>query len=191
MASLAEPLVQAMHAFGLAGATLVGNCAGAIVALEAARLGAPVRRLVLVDPFAFVPWYFGLLTRGWLGRLFYRLTFANPLGRWIGKVVLGSKRSDSTDLFGGFSTVRHADTWSFLHLLCTEPRIDRYAELEVPIDVVHGERTFRAVMRSAETFRMTWPNRCRVFTVAGAGHLPIQEAPRAIAEIGFSPRRHS
>lgn len=190
MGAVAQPVVDVMHGAGLRGATLVGNCAGAVVALEAARLGAPVRRLVLIDPFAFVPWYFAILTGGGLGRLFYWLTFANPLGRWVGNTALVSKRSDLTDMFRGFATVRHQDTWSFLRLLCTEPRIDRYAELQVPIDVVHGERTFRAVMRSAEMFRTLWPDRCRVYRVAGAGHLPIQEAPRAIAEIGFRGGPH-
>ena len=60
---------------------LVGNCGGAVFALMAAQvLGERVRRVVMVDPFAYLPRYFRLFLAGDFGRRAYDATFANPVG---------------------------------------------------------------------------------------------------------------
>lgn len=178
------PLLAALDREGVERATLVGNCAGAVIALELA-LRAPERfeRLVLVDPFAFVPWYFRLLT-GALGRLFYWTAFANPIGRLITNLALASKRREDTDLTEGFEAIRHDVAFEYLRLLCRDADVNRYARLEMPITILHGARTFDAVKRSVDVFEALWPQLER-HELDGAGHLPIREAAVAVARLGF------
>ena len=180
-----QPLLQALDREGVGRCTLVGNCAGAVVAMELA-LRQPERfeRLVLVDPFAYAPWYFRLLTWGWPGWLFYHLTFANPVGRWITNQALASRRTADTDLTGGFGQVRHDVTFRFLRLLCSVPSVERYAGLAMPVTLLYGARTFGAVKASVRRFVRLWPG-ARAHVLAGAGHLPIQEATAELARLSF------
>ena len=183
--ALTRPILEGMDAQGIARATLVGNCAGAVVAMELAlRHPERVEGLVLIDPFAYAPWYFRLLTWGWPGWLFYHSTFANPLGRWITNVALAARRTADTDLTEGFARVRHDVAFRFLRLLCSVPHVSRYAALSMPVRLLYGERTFGAVKRSVAMFRSLWP-RAVVHALPGAGHLPIQEAAAALARLGF------
>ncbi|HEX9917834.1 MAG TPA: alpha/beta fold hydrolase, partial [Pyrinomonadaceae bacterium] len=74
--------------------TLIGNCSGAILGLLVAeRIKARVGRLVLIDPFAYWPWYFRVFVARSFGRYAYRSTFANPLGRWLTNQSLRNRRT--------------------------------------------------------------------------------------------------
>jgi pimeloyl-ACP methyl ester carboxylesterase len=185
MAEFLAPLVAALQAEP-GPLTLIGNCSGAVIAMELALvLGPRVERLVLIDPFAYVPWYFALLARGWTGRFFYWVTFANPIGRWITNTVLASKRTEATDLTASFAGVDHMNAHRYLALLCSEPRLERYAAIEAEVDLVHGARSFEAVRRSVELYRALWPT-MRVHRLEAAGHLPLQEAIEGVAEACFA-----
>lgn len=183
--ALTSALAAELDAEGVGPATFVGNCAGAVVAMELAlRHPERVTGLVLIDPFAYAPWYFRLLTWGWPGWFFYRATFANPVGRWLTDRALAARRAADTDLTAGFGRVRHDVTHRFLRLLCSVPEVQRYAPLAMPVRLLYGERTFGAVRRSVTMFQTLWP-RARAHTLTGAGHLPIQEAPGALAALTF------
>jgi pimeloyl-ACP methyl ester carboxylesterase len=60
----------------------------------------------------------------------------------------------------------------------------RYADLDIPVDVIVGEKTFGAVRKSSRILQETWPN-VRIHTLAGAGHLPIEEKSEAVAKLVF------
>ncbi|NJK89662.1 MAG: alpha/beta hydrolase [Myxococcales bacterium] len=189
--SLVTPSVQAIEQLPFGPLTLIGNCAGAVVALLVAiRLHRPVRRVVLIDPFAYAPWYFSIFDHFLVGRLFYLLTFANPLGRWMTNRSLGSLRSPTTDLVEGFRSVRHFDNWSFLRAVMSVGRkgVHQFASYAGEVDLLVGERTFHAVERSIPQWTELWPH-ARSQKIRGAGHLPVHEAPEAVARAIFYERR--
>lgn len=178
-------LLEALDARGISQCTLLGNCAGAVIGMELA-MRAPERfsRLVLIDPFAYVPWYFVLLTAPVLGPFFYRATFANPLGRLITNLALASKRTEQTDLTEGFAEAPHAVTFAYLRMLCRGADAGRYRDLRHPITLLHGANSFTAVKRSVQIYGAQWPHATR-HVLDGAGHLPIQEATEDVAALGF------
>ncbi len=176
-----QPLLADLDSLMWPECTLVGNCAGAVVALELAlRRPQRFKRLVLIDPFAFVPWYFRWLTQPILGRLFYWSTFANPVGRWLTNTALRSKRTEETSLVEGFEGARHQAALAYLMMLCRGADARRYAGLSMPATLLFGSKTFGAVKRSVAIYQALWPQ-AQAYMLEGAGHLPIQEATTQLA----------
>ena len=167
--------------------TLIGNCSGALLGLLAAGpLEARVSRLVLIDPFAYWPWYFRVFVAKSFGRYAYRTTFANPFGRWLTNQSLRSHRTAETDLTNSFDHIDHDVAQSYLALLAEVEGIERFAGLRrLPIEIVYGERTFGAVKKSIAMWQKIWPQ-ARACMLTGAGHLPILEATVALSEIVFA-----
>jgi len=184
--AIADEVMAAIDETRAARLTLVGNCSGAIVGLAAAEsLGRRVERLVLIDPFAFVPWYFRVFAAGEVGKVAYYSTFANPLGRWLTNRSLVRRRTGHSDLTRSFSEVNHAAALAHLALLAGIKGAERFANLTMPIDLLYGERTFRAVKQSVSIWLDLWPQACAI-EISGAGHLPIEEATAELAQIIFN-----
>ena len=193
-AALADPtadritaaVLDALPAAESDGLTLVGNCSGAIFALIGAALAGPrVRRVVLVDPFAFVPWFFAVFLTQPIGRVAYYSTFANPVGRWITNASLRDKRAGTTHLTRTFSTVDHDVALQYLEVLAAIGSLDRFRDLSLPVDILYGARTFRAVRRSLSIWREVLPH-ATIWRLEGAGHLPIEDTPAQVASIVFN-----
>jgi pimeloyl-ACP methyl ester carboxylesterase len=169
------------------GVTLVGNCSGAIFALLAAsQQVSRVTRLVLIDPFAFVPWYFRVFINPTIGRYAYYSTFANPIGRWLTNASLRANRAADTHLTASFRQIDHEVSLQYLAMLAAVGDISRFRSLDLPVDIVYGERTFGAVRRSLDEWQVVLPH-ARLWKIDGAGHLPIEEAPGRVAAIVFGP----
>ncbi len=165
--------------------TLVGNCSGALLGIEAARrLGDRLGRLVLIDIFAVFPWYFRVFLSKSIGPYAYAATFRNPAGRWFTNLSLRGKRAKETTLTGGFAQVDHDATYRYLQLFETYPRPEYFRGLTQEVDVLYGQKTFRAVRDSAARWQAVWPQ-ARVTCLNGAGHLPIQEATAQLRDILF------
>jgi pimeloyl-ACP methyl ester carboxylesterase len=186
--AIAGEIAEAISSIDAPALTVIGNCSGAIFGLLAAERAAErVERFVLIDPFAFVPWYFNLFVERSWGRYAYKSTFANPVGRWITNLSLRSRRSQGSDLTRSFRSVNHDTAYRYLELMSKIDGISRFAHLRMPIDIVYGERTFGAVKRSVAMWRAAWPH-ARAFELKGAGHLPIGEATGRLSEIAFAAR---
>src|SRR5882672_6374242 len=85
---------------------VIGNCSGAVFALLAAdRMPGRIERLILIDPFAYLPWYFKIFLHERIGRYAYYSTFANPLGRWLTNLSLSRHRTTDTNLTESFASV--------------------------------------------------------------------------------------
>ena len=169
--------------------TLVGNCSGAIFAcLAAAALGPRVERLVLIDPFAFVPWYFKVFIHPVIGRYAYLSTFANPMGRWLTNASLKNRRAANTHLTESFREIDHEVSLRYLSLLDALGSITRFASIAAPTDILYGERTFAAVKQSLPEWQCVLPQ-SRHWQIDGAGHLPIEDSPGAVAAIVFATGR--
>jgi pimeloyl-ACP methyl ester carboxylesterase len=183
--AVGEEVARVVETLGPGRVTLVGNCSGAIFALLAASVNpARIARIVLIDPFAFVPWYFKVFISPSFGRYAYYSTFANPLGRWLTNASLRSKRASSSNLTRSFRQVDHEVSLEYLVMLDALGSIARFDGLRLDTDIAYGERTFGAVKASLPEWRRVLPH-ARVSSVPGAGHLPIEEAPTRIASILF------
>jgi pimeloyl-ACP methyl ester carboxylesterase len=181
-----EKIADAIAATGARRVTLVGNCSGAIFGLIAARhLDDRIARFVLIDPFAFVPWYFNLFVATSFGRYAYYSTFANPFGRWLTNLSLRGRRTSRSNLTGSFSRVDHKVAYSYLEMLAGIDGIERFGGVSAPIEIVYGEKTFGAIKQSVERWRSLWPH-ARSFELSGAGHLPLVEATDRLAQIIFT-----
>lgn len=186
LAAFAEAVGDVIDKLPAERLTLVGNCSGALLGLLAApsRL-ARLERLVLLDPFAFVPWYFRLFIEKPFGKYAYYSTFANPLGRWITNLSLARYRAEATDLTGSFGKVDHAVSLRYLELLASIGSIERFREVRVTTDIVNGARSFQAVKASVAMWQTLWPH-AQCWELAEAGHLPILEATEELSRIVFA-----
>ena len=165
--------------------TVIGNCSGAVFALLAAERGARrIERLILIDPFAYLPWYFKIFLNRRIGRYAYYSTFANPVGRWLTNLSLSKHRTADTNLTESFVSVSHDAAYRYLALMGEIDDIARFSRLRLPVDLIYGARTFGAVKKSIALWRGVWPH-ARSHELAGAGHLPIQEATEQLSEIVF------
>ncbi|KAA0215287.1 alpha/beta fold hydrolase [bacterium] len=181
-------LARWIDGLGFERVCLLGNCSGALAALLAApRLKTPVSRLILLDAFAFVPWYFRVFSNGVFGHYAYSMAFANPLGRWLTNRGLAARRRPGTDMTGSFARADHVSTLGWLRLLAAIPGHEFFRPVRAPVELVYGERTFGAVKRSVALWRELWPE-APVTVLRGAGHLGIAEAPQELARIVFKPR---
>lgn len=187
MDEIMREIVATVESRDLTAVTLIGFCSGAALALLAAqRLPMRVERVVMIDPFAFVPWYFRIFLAGEFGRRAYRATFASPLGRKITTRILQRKQATDDDFMGAFGRVDHEVTLRWLELLHRVGPVEQFAGLTLPVDIAHGERTFAAVRESVRQYRRVLPQ-ARIHELRHAGHLPLVRAAKPLAEIIFRP----
>ena len=183
--AVAEQVAGALRNLDWDRFTLVGNCSGAIVGLHLARkMRERIDRLVMIDPFAYMPWYFGLFLRGQFGRRAYDATFASRLGRTLTNSALQHKRTVNSHLTSSFAEVNHDTVYRYLQMLDENSNYRQFADVDVPITLIHGERTFAAVKRSIDLWSILWPLSER-YELKGAGHLPLEETPQQLALILF------
>jgi pimeloyl-ACP methyl ester carboxylesterase len=188
---VAAAILDAIPSAGTERITVVGNCSGGVFALlGAAAAENRIERLVLIDPFAYVPWYFRIFITRPLGHVAYHSTFANPIGRWITNASLRGRRASATHLTRTFAAIDHRVSLRYLEMLASVGSVERFGGLRTPVDIVYGARTFRAVRRSLNSWRDVLPH-ARVWRIDGAGHLPIEEAPAQVASIVFERRASS
>ncbi len=184
LASITDEITGAIAGFD-SRVTVIGNCSGAVFALLAAeRLPRRIERMILIDPFAYLPWYFKIFLNKRIGRYAYYSTFANPVGRWLTNLSLSKHRTADTNLTESFVSVSHDVAYRYLALLGELDGVARFNRLRLPVDLIYGARTFGAVKESIALWRAVWPH-ARCHELAGAGHLPIQEATGQLSEIVF------
>ena len=183
---IAQPIAEYIDSLDVPQVTLIGNCSGAILGLLTNELvPSRIARLVLIDPFAFLPWYFKVFVNPTYGRIAYHSTFANPFGRWATNLSLKKNRTADSDLTRSFESIDHEVSLRYLALLDAVASIERFRPVTAAIDIAYGARTFGAVRQSVAMWRALWPQ-ARAHVIAGAGHLPIEEAPAEVARSAFA-----
>ncbi len=184
--AIAASLRQQWEFMGWKQVTVLGNCSGAILGLSTAQRmpKEAIGRFVLIDTFAWIPWYFLLFLIPVFKWIFYYTAFANPLGRWLTNLSLKNKRKENTDLTQGFRQCSPSVNLAYLRILYQMPDYKEFADVHSVTDIVTGQNTFGAVQKGATLWNQVWPTAQRK-VLQGAGHLPIQEAPKALADIVF------
>jgi pimeloyl-ACP methyl ester carboxylesterase len=181
-------IVEEVRSRGSGQVELIGNCGGAVFALLAAEaLGERVGRVVMVDPFAYLPRYFRLFLAGDFGRRAYDATFANPIGRWLTNQSLRGRRAGQSDLTASFAAANHEAARRYLALYEEVGDVERFRGFVASVEIVYGEKTFGAVRRSLALWRDVLP-RARLHELEGAGHQPIAEAAARTADVIFGPQ---
>ena len=165
--------------------TLIGFCSGIGPALMLAALEPDrINRVVMIDPFAFVPWYFRLFLSGEFGRRAYATTFQTPVGRKITDWILKRFQTSDADFTGAFIDLDHDVTLRYLQMLNRVDIRKEFHGLQMDIDLFYGENTFEAVRRSVEIYKRLLPQ-IRVETLRGVGHLPMIRGARQLAAAIF------
>ena len=186
VSAVVEEVVTTIASTGARRVTLVGNCGGAVFAMLAAqKLGAVVERVVMIDPFAYLPRYFRLFAGDGVGRHAYNATFANPVGRWITNQSLRGRLNAQSDLTASFAAADHEVARRYIQLFAEAGSVEQFRNFRTPVEIVCGERTFGAVKRSLALWREVLPH-ARAHELIGAGHLPMEEATERVAEIIFN-----
>lgn len=165
--------------------TLIGFCSGVIIALLFAhRRPDCFKRIVMIDPFAFLPWYFRIFTLGEFGKRAYKSTFESPTGRKITDRILSSTQTSDADFTAAFTTVNHEVTRNYLKLLASLNQRDVFVGFDMPAEIALGEKTFGAVKKSASTIQSLWPG-TEVNVLPRTGHLPLIKGARILRRIIF------
>jgi len=192
--SMAREVAQGLVDLNRKELAMIGSCSGAIltafVARELIQMEKKdlVSRLVMIDPFAFCPWYFHLFLIPVLGPLIYATAFANPVGRGITNLLLRDKRAGKTHLTRDFAEVNHRVVWRYLKMLSECGRPAQFHGLNLPVDILFGEKTFSAVRSSVQEWRESLPQ-ARVMELKGVAHLPISEGTADVAKVVFRPAK--
>ena len=179
---IVDSLELALRSRGAFPCVMAGFCSGAALAALLARRDGAAARLVMIDPFAFVPWYFRLFLAGGLGRRAYSATFRSAAGRAVTDRILKKLQRSDEDFTRAFETLDHDVTLSYLELLNRLDARRELAGLSIPVDIILGDRTFGAVRRSVEIYRELLPQ-ARVHLLKGAGHLPMVRGAAEIARV--------
>lgn len=184
--SISTLLAKEVEAVATSPVTIIGHCSGAILGLMAAdTCPEQVGRLVMLDAFAYKPWYFGMLLWRGFGPFFYYSTFGNPLGRYLTDGALRNKRAEDSHMTDSFKELDLAVTYKYLRLMGEVSSYKRYAHFRCPeIDIVYGVKSFDAIHRSVPMWKEIWPD-AGVWPLQGGGHLPIHEATEELAKILF------
>ncbi|MFT6397487.1 MAG: pimeloyl-ACP methyl ester carboxylesterase [Bradymonadia bacterium] len=161
------------------GTPILGNCSGAIIA-AALKERNPERwgSLVMLEPFAFVPWYFGLFLVPGFGPLAFRTAFSNPIGRWFTNRFVGE---GDVDMMASFAAIPARVPLGYLRVLREIGTADFFAASPEEPLILFGERTFPEIHQSVEMWTTVWPD-ATARMLANVGHLPIEEAPGQVAQ---------
>lgn len=179
--AITDEVLSILETRGIRSCTLIGFCSGAGLALMlAARAPAEVRRVVMIDPFAFVPWYFRLFLFGKFGRRAYATTFQTQVGRKITDWVLKRLQTSDADFTNAFVNLDHDVTLRYLQMLSRVDIHQRLKNLNMDMDILYGENTFGAVRRSIEIYRRLLPQ-VKLKELRGVGHLPMIKGAKQLA----------
>ena len=191
--NLVAEVAEALQALNQTDVTIIGSCSGGLFGLFVVKhlleigQASILKRLILIDPFAYFPWYFRVLIApqmGAIGWYAYYTTFANPLGRWMTNLSLRKHRTEKANLTNSFAEINHRVTYRYLQLLAEGGSASQFSSVTIPVAIVYGERTFRAVRESIHYWKQILPQ-VSFFEIKGAGHLPLVETPTELAKILF------
>ena len=168
--------------------TLVGSCSGVFNACEVAqRRPERIRDIIMLEPFAYMPWYFSIFLKPVTGKLLYKMVFDNPLGKAATSLSMRKKKlNEDFDMVGSFGLGTDLDVaYRYLEFYGALTEHSIYKDITAPIRIIHGQNTFGAIHESVAMWQENWPG-LPVTPLEGVGHMLNQEAPEATARAIFT-----
>ena len=166
--------------------TLVGFCSGVVFGVELARLRPEAfKRIIMIDPFTFLPWYFRIFTLGAFGRRAYASTFMSATGRKITDRVLSLMQTSDADFTDAFTDADHGLIQNYLRLFSQLDGPSVFSAFDIEVEIALGEKTFAAVKKSVKQIKQQWPE-APVNELLHTGHLPLVKGAPALRKIIFS-----
>ena len=165
--------------------TLIGFCSGNVFPmLLAQRKPETVERIVMIDPFASVPWYFRIFLWGEFGRRAYAATFQSGTGRAVTDWAIRRIQKQDENFTVAFRDINHDIVRAYLKLF-NQVDVQKFSDLRVATDMLYGESTFVEVRKSVARYCELWPH-ARKIVLRDAGHLPLVKSVRQIASVVFN-----
>ncbi len=171
--------------------TVIGSCSGSFHALPLA-IARPeqVKHIVLLEPFAFMPWFFGIFLKPLTGYPLYKMVFDNPIGRAMTRASLKRQGGDQdkVDMVGNFGqSTDLGEAYKYLQYYGTIVDHKVFARATQPVHIICGENSFKAIHKSLDLWKENWPE-LTPHVLPGIGHMLSQEAPELTASLIFNVR---
>ena len=164
---------------------IIGSCLGAVFALEMLqREVISTQRLVIVDPLIFFPMYLRVFLLGKFGEGAYRASMETGIGRIMANLISRINRSSDVDMTASLKDIDHDSAYCYLKLMTDLPNPQRYSDLELAVDIIYGEETFRFARKSSKALKAIWEH-AHEYQVPKASHLPIIEQTEFTAQLIF------
>ena len=165
--------------------TIIGSCLGAVFALEMLQLGViSTKRLVIIDPLIFFPMYLRVFLLGKFGKGAYRASMETGVGRIMANLISRTNRSSDVDMTASLKDIDHDSAYCYLKMMTDLPNPQRYSRLELAVDIIYGEETFRFARKSSKALKAIWEH-ANEHQVPKASHLPIIEQTEFTARLIF------
>ena len=166
--------------------TIIGSCLGAVFALEMLQLGViSTQRLIIIDPLIFFPMYLRVFLLGKFGKGAYRASMETGVGRIMANLISRTNRSSDVDMTASLKDIDHDSAYCYLKMMTDLPNPQRYSSLELAVDIIYGEETFRFARKSSKALKAIWEH-ANELPVPKASHLPIIEQTEFTARLIFS-----
>lgn len=171
--------------------TLVGNCLGGNVAMELARRHPEmVRRLILIELYAYFPWYYVLLLVSGLNRMLYRFAFKTRIGFSILNSFMPLQKTNGNNgwmyTWEGFNRTSVESALGFLKAIRRFSKrmhrvyIDSYRS-SLPVIYVEGGRSFGPVKDFIDLARLCFLD-LTVVGIPESLHNPVVEQPTLFSQ---------
>lgn len=169
--------------------TLIGSCSGSFHALPIA-IDRPsrIREIILLEPFAFMPWFFSIFLTPLTGYPLYKVVFDNPIGKAITRSSLRRQGGDQekVDMVGNFGKQTDLEAaYQYLRHYGQITDHTVFAQASAPVRIICGENSFKAIHKSVSMWQENWPA-LTLHQLPGIGHMLSQEAPDLTASLIFS-----
>jgi pimeloyl-ACP methyl ester carboxylesterase len=166
--------------------TLVGNCLGGTIAMELIRRHpGVVNRLVLIEMYAFMPWYLHLLLIPHLNLLLFKLLLSSTAGfRFLNRLLTTRVAGDGDGMRyieEGFHRTPARTAVDFIGAVNRfekryRPLYGEQFQTHVPTIYVEGGRNFEPISAFRKTAHTYFRN-LTIVSMPESLHVPIAEQP--------------
>ncbi len=162
--------------------SLIGSCAGTYHALEIARrLPHRIHRLILLEPFATMPWFFSIFLAPLTGKPLYDLVFNSGIGKRATQASLRKQGvTGDYDMLTAFGSSDMEVPYKYLQHYGRIKSHRSFDNIPGPTTILYGQNSWRAIHDSIPRWRELWPELI-AHQLPNVGHMFNQEAPELSA----------
>ena len=102
---------------------------------------------------------------------------------------VSSKKQKETNLTSSFKNIDPDVSLNYLKMLVGLENTNALENINCPITIIHGDKTFKSVYKSLIYYQKIWETPT-IIELKKVGHLPIEEAPSEISKIIFNSKQN-